>query len=211
MSANKDIKKADVILIGQHIRINLDAPSIASLLLQPIKKTRPNVVKKGRDTSPHNTAVAQDATPLPYKTIAIKAKGRIINVRQYSREEKIQILEEIGKEHNIPWQRLAGLSTIESRFGKYLIGGDGVSYGPFQTNLSAHTKMTLEQAMDWREGAKFAARYLNELGYQTNPLLALRHYNSGPNVEKEIPSTLNFALAVIEIAEKEFDYCISVI
>jgi len=136
------------------------------------------------------------------KTVAKSKKSASTSCRNYSQEEKIEILHQVEERTGVDWEVLAGQARQESTFGLYLVGDDGRSIGPFQINLSAHPEVTYAQAMDWEWSANWAADYLIKKGYKQNSFLALRKYNGSV----KNPKTEKYAKAVMSHAKKFYGY-----
>lgn len=140
---------------------------------------------------------------MPSEKTVVNSKQSIPSpCRNYSQEEKIEILHQTEERTGVNWEVLAGQSKQESGFGRHLVGDDGRSIGPFQINLSAHPEVTYAQAMDWEWSANWAADFLIKKGYKQNSFLALRKYNGSV----KNPKTESYAKAVMSHAEKTYGF-----
>src|SRR5262245_26351501 len=84
-----------------------------------------------------------------------------------------------GRQYGIPPRVLAGVADVETNGGAYIRPSSAGAVGLMQFMPSTAAGLGINP-MNARQAVFGAARYLNQLGYQSNPLRALGAYNGGP-------------------------------
>lgn len=85
-----------------------------------------------------------------------------------------------GQRYRIPPAVLAGVADVETNGGRNLAISSTGAEGPMQFEPATAATLGINPN-DPAQAIDGAGRYLNQLGYQTNPTRALASYNAGPN------------------------------
>jgi len=146
--------------------------------------------------------IVLDADVNPKVKVAKKVAPKILFSQNLSGAEKVAILQAAGERKGIPWNLLGGLAGQESGFGAQPFGDGGRSRGIYHISSIYHPEVTLAQAMDWEWSTNWACDYLNKLGFQDDPIRALRLWNG----RDDNPRTLVHVQNVIRIAKRDFGF-----
>lgn len=124
-------------------------------------------------------------------------KGRM----NFNLAEKLIIIKNIAEKHGIDPSDLYGLLSAESwNLDIFAIGDHGKAFGVAQINFDHHPYVSQGEAFNFSWSVNFAARLLNQNGYQRNSFNAIRRYNGS----LENPETFKYAKRVCNLGKDFF-------